>query len=72
MDLNHPEAKRATKLTSFAARAMQRAVRLNLALGPQVTELAAALALNENAMATLRETLPQANKIKPRKMEIAK
>ena len=64
MDLNHPEAKRAKKLHGFAAGAMQQAVRLNLALGPQLTELAAALALNKNAMTTLRETLPKASKIK--------
>lgn len=64
MDLDHPEAKRAKKLHSFAAGAMQQAMRLNLALGPQLTDLAAALALNENAMATLRETLPKASKIK--------
>jgi hypothetical protein len=64
MDLNHPEAKRAQKLHGFAAGAMQQAVRLNLALGPQLTELAAALALNQNAMTTLRDTLPKASKIK--------
>jgi hypothetical protein len=64
MDLNHPEAKRAKKLHGFAAGAMQRAVRLNLALGPQLTELASALALNETAMTTLRETLPKGSKIK--------
>ena len=66
MDLKHPEAKRAQKLHGFAARAMQRAVRLNLALGPQLSELASALALNENAMKTLRETLPKASGIKPK------
>jgi beta-lactamase superfamily II metal-dependent hydrolase len=65
MDLNHPESKRATKLHGFAAGAMERAVRLNMALDPQVMELAAAMALNKNAMTTLRETLPKANKIKP-------
>lgn len=64
MNLNHPEATRAKKLHGFAAGAMQRAVRLGLALGPQLTELAAALALNENAMTMLRETLPEASKIK--------
>jgi hypothetical protein len=65
MDPKHPEAKRATKLHAFAAGAMERAVRLNLALGPQGTELAAAMALNKSAMTTLRDTLPKANKIKP-------
>lgn len=65
MDLNHPEAKRAKKLHSFAAGAMEQALRLNLALSPQFTELATALALNKDAMTTLRETLPKANKIKP-------
>jgi hypothetical protein len=66
MDLDHPEAKRAKKLHSFAAGAMEQALRLNLALGPQLMELAAAMALNKNAMTTLRETLPKASKIKPR------
>ncbi|MEH2624711.1 hypothetical protein V1292_002766 [Bradyrhizobium sp. AZCC 1719] len=65
MDLDHPEAKRAKKLHSFAANAMEQAVRLNLALSPPLMELAAALALNKTAMKTLRETLPQASKIKP-------
>lgn len=65
MDLDHPEAKRAKKLHSFAAGAMEQALRLNLALGPQLMELAAAMALNKNAMITLRETLPKASKIKP-------
>ncbi len=65
MDLDHPEAKRAKKLHAFAVGAMQQAVRLNLALGPQLNELAAAMALNQNAMTTLRETLPKASKIKP-------
>ncbi len=64
MDLNHPEAKRAKKLHSFAAEAMERALRFNLALGPQLTEFAAAMALNKTAMTTLRETLPKASKIK--------
>ena len=65
MDLNHPESKRAKKLHSFAANAMAQALRLNLALGPQLMELAAAMALNKDAMTTLRETLPKASKIKP-------
>ncbi len=41
MDPNHPEAKKAKKLHSFAADAMAQALRLNLALGPQLMELAA-------------------------------
>ena len=65
MDLDHPEAKRAKRLHSFAANAMEQAVRLNLALSPPLMELAAALALNKTAMKTLRETLPKASKIKP-------
>jgi hypothetical protein len=64
MDLSHPEAKRAKKLHNFAAGAMERALRLNLALGPQLTGLADAMALNKTAMTTLRETLPRASKIK--------
>jgi beta-lactamase superfamily II metal-dependent hydrolase len=65
MDLDHPEAKRAQTLHGFAASAMQHAVRQKLALGPQLTELAAALALNANATTTLRDTLPKASKITP-------
>jgi hypothetical protein len=65
MDPKHPQAKKAKKLHSFAARAMAQAVRLKLALGPHLSELANALALNEDAMKNLRETLPKANKIKP-------
>jgi hypothetical protein len=56
--------KRAKKLHSFAADAMERALRLNLALGPQLTEFAAVMALNKTAMTTLRETLPNASKLK--------
>src|SRR5262245_29318982 len=44
---------------------MAQALRLNLALGPGLSELADALALNADAMKTLRETLPKASKIKP-------
>jgi hypothetical protein len=65
MDPKHPEAEKAKKLHSFAAAAMAEALRLNLALGPELLELAEAVALNENAMKTLRETLPKASKIKP-------
>ena len=65
MDLDHPEAKRAKKLHSFAANAMEQALRLNLALSPPLMELAASLALNKDAMKTLRETLPKASGIKP-------
>ncbi|PBC01431.1 metallohydrolase [Mesorhizobium sp. WSM3860] len=65
MDLNHPEAEKAKKLHAFAAGAMAQAVRLNLALGPGLQELASAVALNKDAMTTLRETLPNRSKIKP-------
>ena len=65
MDPKHPEAEKAKELHSFAAAAMAEALRLNLALGPELLELAEAVALNENAMKTLRETLPKASKIKP-------
>jgi hypothetical protein len=65
MDPDHPESKKAKALHTFAAGAMAQAVRLNLALGPQLSELASALALNQDAMKTLRETLPNASKIKP-------
>jgi hypothetical protein len=65
MDPNHPEAERTKKLHGFAAGAMAQALRLNLALGPGLMELANVMALNEDAMRTLRETLPRASKIKP-------
>jgi len=65
MDPNHPEAKNAKKLHTFAANAMAEAVRLNLALGPHLSELASAVALNQDAMKALRETLPNASQIKP-------
>ncbi|TPK87359.1 metallohydrolase [Mesorhizobium sp. B2-4-17] len=65
MDPDHPEAEKAKKLHSFATEAMGQALRLNLALGPQLTELASAMALNNDAMNTLRVTLPAASKIKP-------
>ena len=61
----HPEAKRAKKLHAFAPGAMAEALRLNLALGPDLMELANAMALNAGAMTNLRETLPKASKIKP-------
>lgn len=65
MDLNHPEAKRSKKLHAFAAGAMAEALRLNLALGPDLMELANAMALNAGAMTNLRETLPKKSRIKP-------
>lgn len=65
MDPNHPEAKKSLQLHSFASQAMAQAVRLNLALGPQFSELANALALNKDAMTALRETLPKQSGIKP-------
>lgn len=65
MDLNHPEAKRTKKLHAFAAGAMAEALRLILALGPDLMELANAMALNAGAMTNLRETLPKKSKIKP-------
>jgi beta-lactamase superfamily II metal-dependent hydrolase len=66
MDLNHPESKKAKKLHSFAVAAVSQALRLNLALGPGLSELASAMAANEDAMKNLRETLPTANGIKPK------
>lgn len=65
MDPSHPEAEKAKKLHSFAAGAMAQALRLNLALGPELTELANVMALNADAMRTLRVTLPKASGIKP-------
>jgi hypothetical protein len=71
MNPNHPESKKAKKLHSFASGAMAQAVRLNLALGPQLSVLASALALNQDAMKTLRETLPNASKITPKYVHAA-
>jgi hypothetical protein len=65
MDPKHPEADKAKKLHSFAASAMAQALRLNLALGPDLMELASVMALNADAMRTLRVTLPKASGIKP-------
>ena len=65
MDPKHPQAEKAKKLHAFAADAMAQALRLNLALGPELSELANAMALNTDAMKALRETLPKASKIKP-------
>jgi hypothetical protein len=65
MDPNHPEAEKAKKLHSFAVGAMAQALRLNLALGPELMELANVMALNAGAMQTLRVTLPKASGIKP-------
>jgi hypothetical protein len=66
MDLKHPESKKAQKLHNFAVSAMERALQLNRALGPELTDLANALAANEDAMKNLRETLPAASGIKPK------
>jgi hypothetical protein len=65
MDPKHPEAEKAKKLHNFAANAMAQALRLNLALGPDLLELASVMALNADAMQTLRVTLPKASGIKP-------
>jgi len=65
MDPDHPEAEKAKKLHGFAAGAMAQALRLNLALGPELMELANVMALNADAMQTLRKTLPNASGIKP-------
>ncbi|QEN88671.1 metallohydrolase [Labrys sp. KNU-23] len=65
MDLDHPESQRAAKLHSLATKAMERALALNLALSPPLRELANAMALNKDAMATLRATLPKASNITP-------
>jgi hypothetical protein len=65
MDLNHPESTRAKKLHTFAVAAMTQALRLNLALGPELAELASVMAANEDAMQNLRKTLPMASGIMP-------
>lgn len=65
MDPHHPQAEKAKKLHSFASAAMAQALRLNMALSPELMELANALALNVDAMKALRDTIPKASKIKP-------
>jgi hypothetical protein len=65
MDLNHPESSRAKKLHTFAVATMTQALRLNLALGPELAELANVMAANEDAMLNLRKTLPTASGITP-------
>ena len=57
--------RRRRSFTASRPTPWREALRLNLALGPQLMELADAMALNKDAMTTLRETLPKASKIKP-------
>lgn len=66
MDENHPEATKAKKLHGFAEGAMAQALRLNLALSPELRELANAMSFsNDEAMQTLRVTLPKQSNITP-------
>lgn len=64
MDPKHPQAKKARALHGFAAQAMARALQLNVAMSPQLRELASAVALNKDAMKNLRETFPKRSGIK--------
>lgn len=63
MNLDHPESTRTKKLHGFAVAAMAQAVRLNLALGPGLAELAAVMAANEDATHSLRKTLPTGKRV---------
>jgi len=65
MDPKHPEAKKARKLHSFAANAMSRALAFNNALGPELLQVAEAMALNSDALNALRVELPKASRIDP-------
>src|SRR3981081_2607463 len=62
MDPKHPEAEKAKKLHGFAAGAMAQALRLNLALGPELMELASALALNKKPTETPSPNPPDTSK----------
>ncbi|OZA91346.1 MAG: metallohydrolase, partial [Azorhizobium sp. 39-67-5] len=66
MDPDHPQAKSTQKLRAFAQTAMRGLTASDLALSPQVRELAEMFGIdNDGAMAALREGLPKANAITP-------
>jgi hypothetical protein len=67
MDPQHPQAERSLQLHGLAAMAMRRAASLDLALGPELQELAALFGIdNDGAMEALRTTLPERNGITPK------
>jgi hypothetical protein len=66
MDPDHPQAQQALRLHRLASNAMRNVARMNLALSPELQELAALYAAdNDDAMKALRETLPAASGIAP-------
>jgi beta-lactamase superfamily II metal-dependent hydrolase len=66
MDPDHPQAEQTLRLRSLATTAMRNIAALNLALSPELAELAALFAVdNDAAMEALRDTLPARNNITP-------
>ena len=66
MDPNHPQAEQTLRLHALATTAMRNIAGLNLSLSPELAELAALYAVdNDAAMEALRDTLPARNNITP-------
>jgi hypothetical protein len=67
MDPDHPQAEQTLQLQALATTAMRNIASMNLALGPELTELAELYSIdNDGAMEALRETLPTRSGITPR------
>ncbi len=67
MDPQHPQAGRTNQLHALATIAMRNIASLNLALSPELQELAALYgAANDGPMLALRDTLPQKSGILPK------
>ena len=67
MDLNHPQAAQTLRLHQLATRAMRNIARLNLALSPELADLVALYAVdNDAAMEALRQTLPTQSGVSPK------
>ena len=66
MDPHHPQAELTFRLRALATTAMRNIAGLNLSLSPELAELAALFAVdNDAAMEALRDTLPTRNNISP-------
>jgi len=66
MDPDHPQAELPNQLHGLATRAMRNIAGLNIAMSPELAELAALFAVdNDEAMTALRDTLPTRNNITP-------
>lgn len=66
MDPDHPQAEHTLMLHRLATVAMRQVASLNLALSPELEDLAALFGIdNDGAMTALRETLPARNDITP-------